>query len=41
MLFHLSQKMPKVKTASIHKKHIIGSNIYEVRAYYDEASNSC
>ncbi len=36
MLFHLSQTIPKVKTVPTHKKHIIGSNMYEVQAYYDE-----
>ena len=36
MLFHLSKTMPKVKTVPIHKKHIIGSNLYEVQIYYDE-----
>jgi len=36
MIFHLSQTVPKVKTAPTHKKHIIGSNMYEVWAYYDK-----
>jgi len=36
MLFRLSQTIPKVKTAPTHKKHIIGSNIYKVWAYYDK-----
>ena len=36
MLFRLSQTIPKVKTAPTHKKHIIGSNMYEVWDYYDK-----
>lgn len=36
MLFHLRQTIPKVKTVPIHKKHIIGSNMYDLYTYYDK-----